>query len=606
MKFAVGISLILLCVLGLYLAGVTRTPEPQLEAPALSSIALREQPLEPLSAHEGRGRTPLDGQAPALEPPAQTPSAAPAFVDVRVVVLSRDDQRPLEKLEVQLAWWSIDGDSPSVQGTTDAAGAVSLRLDAGGTPRENLCTVTVGQGDGARRFNAIPLRDEIVVLMDTCTRLHGRIVPPGVAASERAWVQIEEARHGTMSCGVMLARAQADADGTFEMQACPARELPLVDVRVMLEGLAVTRSIRWQELASEAGARIELSFGELLVRVQDADDSAIAGAELRIASLPADGAFPTVAKSDVRGEYRAKLEIGSFEVIAAAPGFSSTIERVEFEGQASNSSLTLVLRRLGDDDRLVGRVVLEDGTPVEGAWVTANPVMDSPDAAMAGHAQLRSGADGSFELAIATDRELEVVAYRRDLGMSAAVRIQPGNRRLELVICAQGKLEVRISPPSGLAAFSGGLVEYALVDRRLAHFDFGHAFEVPFVLEQLPIGDYNLFVYIAGWNAYAEGSVHVEANLSTQVELASHTAQFARGRVRLADESSLSGGTLRMDHPTWPPEVESLWSSPLSADGRFELFLGEETACPATLLRRPAASCSVQVHAGDGQDFVIP
>jgi hypothetical protein len=189
--------------------------------------------------------------------------------------------------------------------------------------------------------------------------------------------------------------------------------------------------------------------------------------------------------------------------------------------------------------------------------------------------------------------------------MSDEVRLRPRGRRLELVIRRQGSLEVRIAPPPGLTAFASGLVEYALVDRRLAHFDHGHEFQVPFLLDGLPVGDYQLFVQIAGWNAYAEASVRIDATQVARVELVSQIAYFSSGRMRMGDGSAVAGGVLTLEHPSWPPEVEQLWSSPL-LDGRFECFLGAESSCAATLLRPPASPWPVQLHSGIAQDLLLP
>jgi hypothetical protein len=180
----------------------------------LSSLPIREQPLEPLPVRSGIERTALTPQADVGTSAPELASIA-AAVDVRVLVLARDDRRPLTGFDVELAWWSLEGGSPAVRGTTDATGAVQLRLEPGDTPHEPLCTIAVAQGERTRRFGAIPLRDEIVVLMDACTRLHGQLVISGADAGARAWVQANEPRRGTMSCPVMLCLAQA-TDGRFE------------------------------------------------------------------------------------------------------------------------------------------------------------------------------------------------------------------------------------------------------------------------------------------------------------------------------------------------------------------------------------------------------
>ena len=125
-------------------------------------------------------------------------------------------------------------------------------------------------------------------------------------------------------------------------------------------------------------------------------------------------------------------------MIAAGKDLSCASEKIRLDGEHP-LVVELHLRALGETDHLRGRVVLEDGKPVEGALVTANPALESREGAMAAFAQMRTGADGRFDVAITTNRELQVVAFRRDLGLSDEVRFVPDGRELELVIRTQGQ-----------------------------------------------------------------------------------------------------------------------------------------------------------------------
>lgn len=614
MRRALAGFAILIFALGLYLAIGRRGPDVGLNAAPLSSLARREKVLKPLLEPEASSRSVATGAEPPNEAPATSTVAtadAASAIDVRVVVLSRNERLPLGALAVKLAWWDAEKNEPTAQGTTDAAGAVNLRLEMGGVAREPLCTVIVGEGESAKRFNALPVQTELVVLMDACTRLHGQVVIRGVELTNRAWVQAFEPVRGMMSVPVWFGRTEALADGSFEFQACPSREVPRVGVHVDVASVSVTRTIGWEELSSEVGARIEIRFGELTVRVVDESGAPIVGANVRVSPLGDSAPSPAVGTSDARGEFRATLEPGECEVIAAGKELACASKKIQFEAADHPFVVELCLRRLGDRDHLRGHVVHEDGTPIDGALVTASPAVDSDEGAMAAFAQIRTTSDGSFELAIATNRELKAVAFRRDLGVSDELRFVPDGRELELVIRSQGSLEVRVTLPSGMSGFSSGLVEYALVDRRLAYFDHGHESQVPFQLDDVPIGDYNLFVFVAGWNAYAEGSVHVAAGSDRSGDpqstvLVSHPAQFARGHLRATDGASMIGATLMLDHPTWPPEVEKLWSAKIGDDGHFEMLLGEETACSARLLREGKATNTLQLHAGDSAELVVP
>jgi hypothetical protein len=604
MKRVLAALTVLLVELLLYLAFARATGRDVVrEGAPVSSLALRERELEPLPERPAttRARAELAPEpAAAVTGSSAEPGARPAPHDVRVLVLFRDTRQPVVGVDVRLAWWPPSDEVADASGMTDASGAVGLRLPARSAALPPLCAVVVRTEDVDQVFRALPLREELVVLVEACTRLHGRIVAHGLDAGARAWVQFDEPARGAMSVPVMLTRAQSVVDGAFEVRACPSREIPAVDVRVSIASITVTRRVPWEELASEAGALIELHFGECTVRVVDEQGAALPDANVRISPVGEGDPFPAVGVTDARGEFRATLEPGVCDVVAGLDGHASAIERIEVG--AHSAPILLRLRRLGPTDRLRGRVVREDRTPIEDAIVTAAPATEAREAAVAAFVQQRSGADGSFELAIEEGRELTATAFHRDVGISDELHFLPDGREIELVIRPQGTLEVRVAPPPDFAGHAGGLVEYVLVDRRLAHVDRGHDFRVPFELYQVPVGDYNLFVFVAAWSAYAEGSVHVAAGRSTTVELVARPAQFARGTVRAADGLPCTDGRLVLEHPTWPSEVEDVWSTALDARGRFELLLGEETACPARVVRRDAPPRRVELHAGDDNE----
>ncbi|HTF89803.1 MAG TPA: carboxypeptidase regulatory-like domain-containing protein [Planctomycetota bacterium] len=612
MKRALGVLAILLCAIGVYLAISTRRSEVDVESRPRSSLKERDTELEPLpELASGSLRSQQTNPDPSAAPATSaTPTDSAAF-DVRVIVLSRKERQPIADLAVKITWWQAEKDGPSAEATTDATGSVALRLETGGVAREHLCNVNVGAGENLRRFTALPLQSELVLLIDSCTRLHGLVVVSGAEMTEPAWVSAFEPASGMMSTHTMFARTRAQVDGSFEMQACPSREIPWVDMNIGVGTVNVTRSIAWAELSSEAGARIEIQVCELTVRVLDEAGAPLAKADVRVSRLVEDAPFPACGVSNERGEFRTSLEPADCEIIVGSAGRASAIERVVLTATDCPRIVELRLRSLRESDHLRGRVVLEDRIPVEGAIVTAIPVANSSEGAVAAHAQMRTDANGRFDLAMATDRELEVVAFRRDVGYSDEVRFTPDGRELELVIRAQGSLEVRIALPPGFSGFAQGHVEYVLVDRRFDLVDHGHEFEVPFTLSEIPAGDYNLFVYVAGWNAYAEGSVHVAAgdNRSDSpawVELSSHPAQFARGQVLTANGSPTLGAHIEVDHPTWPPEVERLWSVKVGDGGRFEALLGVDTACSArvTLAGQPVQR--VELHEGDGAILRLP
>lgn len=580
--------------------------EPAKEAPREPLWTSRnERPQELFALDSAVDSAQRVSVAAGAEPP---PTAkAPAESDaarLRVVVLARSTHMPRAGAEVEIDFAGSSGERTTLQGKTDLRGAVEWTLAA----RESWpksCRARVRDVDGEQSFAGLPWQAELVLLVEDCTRLRGRVVTR--VAAPLGWelspveVRVDLPVRGAMSVPVMLGRASADGEGRFELQVCPAVAPEQVDVTVDMPSFSTTRRVDWALMSSVEGAEIAIDLHELRVRVVDETGAPLEGVELRVSAIrtppSANGAFPTLGTSDARGEWSAAVEAGFCEIVAGLDGFADANTRVEVT--SASEIVRLSMRRLDAEDRLRGRVVLEDGTPVAAALVTAAPALESREAAVAAIAQIRSDAQGRFELAIAGGRDLSIQAYRRDLGMSDELVFKPDGRELELVIRPQGSLEVRLTPPQGLAGFAGGLVEYVLVDRRHARSLRGHDFQVPFEIDEVPAGEYNLYVHVAAWDAWTQAGVHVEPRQATQVELSSHVARFARGRVLRADGSAAFGSRIELQHPEWPDEVERVFAAITGADGAFELLLGEETACSAWLSPTAAPAHRVALHAGD-------
>jgi hypothetical protein len=605
MRWRVLALLLLLCaVAAFYFAFVREAPVRGKPARGpIRSLEPRATALEPIGG--GPGSIAIPGEdgaesAPAAESAAAAGSLTP--IDVTVVVLGRRTREPRPEQPVVLEWWPRPKSASAAEGVTDAGGEARLQLAVLPGGARDQCAVTVGSGDTAQRFQALPFRNRLIVLLEECTRLHGTVVVRGGDPGKEISVQLNEFARSAMSSEVMIGRAQTTGNGAFEIRACLPRKSNWVEVLIATDELSAARQVLWDELASDAGARIEIGFADLVVSVVDENAAPVEGAGVRVHGTGDQQPFPRVGATDGRGEFRIRLEPGEVEAIAGLEGFSSAVDRVVLTEGGEPVRLTLRLRRLGPADRLRGRVVDGDGAPIELALVTATPVMSSREAAVAGVVQGKSSADGRFELAIAGGRELDLTAYHRDLGMSDSLRFFADGREVELVIRAQGSLQVRLTPPRDLEAFGGGRVEYVLVDRRFSRVEHGHDFHLPFLVEEVPAGDYLVFVSVEGWGAYAEGSARIEAGKRTVLRAGSHTARFARGVVAGAPP----GARIELEHPVWPREVEALWGAPLDDSGRFELLLGDAAQCGAQITLKSGGSTRVDLRAGDRNAVTLP
>ncbi len=577
----------------------------------LSSLRAREEPLAAREPAEP-ARVPVRGEAPRAPDGAGEEGIAEPWL-VRVTVLQRSSRSPIARAQVFLS--AVDPEAVvKGTGTTDAHGRVELALDPARSRRGEGGHARVLFDEEGEFFHAatderelfdgpVRLEEEIVLLVPDCVALHGRIITPRDYPWRAVGVSAFEPARGALSTDVLLGRSDVDPWSAFSIPVC-RDPLALVRLQVGLQEGSFERLVSWQELVSEEGARIELDFGELLVHVLDGGGRPLAGAEVRATSAEEPFAFPLVRQTDADGGARFLLPIAGGLVCAGKRGYSSALEPVALAPGRERAELVLALRALDVRDTLAGLVVRPDGRPIEEAWVTIQPHATNGDLSLVGMAQTKSAANGSFRLAIGTDRELVAIAYRNDLGISDELRFIPDGRALELVIRPQGGLRVEVEPPGDRAEFGGGLVEYALADRNVDALRNGHDFALPFEIGELPAGAYNLFVLVRGWDAWAEGAVEVAAGETRAVRLRSQPARHARGRLLRADGAPCAGTALRIDHPDWPTALEELWGTATGEDGSFELLLGGASRARLQVFEGERPCEALPLAAGSGQTLV--
>jgi RNA polymerase sigma factor (sigma-70 family) len=232
-----------------------------------------------------------------------------------------------------------------------------------------------------------------------------------------------------------------DANGRFAIHGVGrgvAAQLTIVDPRFALQSIDV-------QTDDAPGAKlitIALQPAKTLIgHVTYADTGkpvphARVGASARGAGQP--GIRPTTFQTDADGRFRANLSPGDHFLLIAYPPdgqlYLSALKRVEWPKGAIEQSVDLVLPR---GVVIRGRVT-EEGSkaPVAGAWVNfrshLRPGADSSD----GFRQSATGADGSFELAVAPGPGHLAVQVPnedyvlREIGNRELVTGQPGGNRV--------------------------------------------------------------------------------------------------------------------------------------------------------------------------------
>ena len=533
---------------------------------------------------------------------------------VTVCVLGASDGAPLPDLEVALVERKA-----RLAARTDAAGEARFELDGSLWSLGDLVLLEVAHSREVEFFQAsrdervlfrgrVELAERVVLRVEDCVELVGTVVDALGIPLRMLDVSAWEPAAGARYTSVFLARdAELGADGVFALRVCGRRALPEVELQLLYDGGGLRRLVPWSELVSSEGAVLALDLVEYLVEVRDERGRPLAGATVRARPSRGAAAFPAELASDTAGQARFRFPAGEVYVSAGLAGHAPAALWCFRPPGGASYLAPLTLRTLSASEEVRGLVRLAAGTPVADALVSAVPEVALPDADLGGAAlvQVRSGADGRFRLPWAADEAVELVAHARGRGLSHKVLAGPSERDVELVIEEQGGLELHLAPVQLAREYTNGRIEYVLRARATGAADADHAFDLPLRLDELALGDYDVWVLHHGWGAWAEGFARVEGGAEARVTLEARALRKARGRLLRPDGTPAAGVRLRPLVPGWPELLADVWTATVAPDGSFELVLGAAQAARALPREGERLYEPLAIAAGDGQELVL-
>jgi len=613
MRRIASISGVLLCLLAAlwWLSSRAGRASGGREAPDLAM----ESRQEPVGAAETPASQARRAELDSTPGTPLAPSASAASTPCTLSVLRASDRSPLAGVEVELG-----RRDRKLVGKTDARG--EARFELAGTPWNlgEVVHVEVAHARDGEFYQStrdeqvlfsrtVALDERVVLMVEDCVELSGRIVDALDIPVPVRLVQAYEPGSGARYTSVFLGRdTEIGSDAAFSMLVCGRQAVPEVELEVELVGGSGRVQVPWNELASDAGALVRLELAECAVDVRDERGIPLAGATVRAQSWPRSLNVPQEVETGVSGEARFRFPPGDVYVSAGKSGHAPAAQWLIQPTGSPQRVARLTLRTLSTSEAVSGLVRLADGSPVASALVTAVPLVEIPNAELGGAAmvQVESGADGRFRLPWAADAAVELIAYGRKRGLSRKVVAEPGVRDVELVIEEQGALEIRLEAVGFAPEYTSGFVEYVLIPRFGGAVDFDHVFGVPFKIEELLTGDYDLWVLDHGWGVWGEGFARVEPGQTASVTLPARPLQVARGTLRRADGSPARGVRLRPLVPGWPAALAEVWTATVARDGHFELVLGASPTARVLPLDGERELAPFPLAAGDGQDFVLP
>ncbi|MEW6072501.1 MAG: hypothetical protein AB1726_07910 [Planctomycetota bacterium] len=360
---------------------------------------------------------------------------------------------------------------------------------------------------------------------------------------------------------------------------------PAVEVVLAVSGqVLASRTFPASRLLEPPGPVLQVDATVLELTITDAAGVPVAGAEARAAGAETEGVLPVARTlSDARGAARLVLPPGRGELCVGHPGFAAHLLAIDVPGPP-------LLVRLSPIDlarRMTVEVLSPRASPVENAIVTIAPDAASDECAYAAYVQQKTDRDGHAAFPIHHAGPLSVRAYHPDFGISprAVVEAAGGSR---VTIRMEETCDLLVHPLHAGRPLDVGLPVYWMVLDRQRDRGWDGRLRAPWrVLDDLPVGDLIVSLYVPGEGLYALEPVHVAAPGEYELEAHLRPGRFLEGRVVAREGGSPVGLEVVAHGEEIPPAVAERWCrgavdpggffavfAPLTGEVRIEVLAG--------------------------------
>jgi len=549
---------------------------------------------------------PIRASDPAPTPELTNEPAAPVLTEspaatwtLQGLALGAVDQAGIAGLMVTLSH-PTGAAQAATSSVSDGVGAFAFELDERHWKRGEVRLASVHDAaTGARRFQGLVRLDpNFAISIQALTGVRGRVLTSLAPRDPRLDVTFWRAPQRAAREWTYVARTKTDTTGWFECDIALAQSVDLLRVDIALDGVhCASFDTPLDALRSPSGVELTVELGELRLSVSDENGAALAGAELRIAAWGSSpDNFPPVAATGAQGRITLRLPPAHYELALGKAGHCSRVEFVDLAPQLVE--LELQLARLGEEHELFGVVVDERGEPVPAAFVAVGPRTRIDELGAAGTHGVRTDKLGAFRLRSCSSQELELTAFHRDFGLSAPLVVTPDGTRLVVALARRGKVQVDVLTDPLPGPFHDGECDYVLVPQAGGESVFGVADTLPFEVDELLVGDYDVFVLLPGLDGCAEGFVRIEAARTALVLLPARRAHWIGGRALDAQGSALPDLQVRA-LARWPATAAQAlsWGRTLG-DGSFRVF---SDASEAELFLQDASGELLRQHVREGE-----
>lgn len=233
---------------------------------------------------------------------------------------------------------------------------------------------------------------------------------------------------------VSIGGGPVQPNGDFEIDAWAEEQPEVVRLSFSDErGVFLVRDLPATELAQPLGQVLESEVEEFSVQVYNGFHQPVEGASLQILTRgPGSALVWNSTFTDATGKASFLLPSASVEYYIDKAGLRFEHGFIDWDTEEHGPTPIVTLERLRFQDLITGRTLDSQGMPVRGALISASPEGQPAGVTLNSLDRTRSDANGYFNLNVAGNTSILLIAEHSELGKTPGQVLQGGEQQVTL------------------------------------------------------------------------------------------------------------------------------------------------------------------------------
>lgn len=480
-----------------------------------------------------------------------------------------------EALGIRLSVDSGSGEPRVFDARTDERGRFEIELPLlGWLPNRMLWTNVLDLEDRVLLAAAAPAAENLIFLVPPPAIVQGRVSWTGSLDPSKATIGFYSLANPSP---VLCAGSDLDRNGNFGA-VVPSHLVSAYYLIILRydKHYLLNRMFSANALASSQGVRIDCATREFVLQVLQEDGVPIPSASVSVAPASLPSFLPASSwLTDSQGNARFVVPIEGLELCIGAVGYEPVVATVEDDPRTRSLTRHFTMHSYQEGSLISGVVIDQLGAPVPRAYVISLPETKNLEVAVAGKLDTYTDEAGHFRLHLPQKGSVSVQAHATGRGHSSEIYIDKSISNIILQFEPTGSAEIRLEQVGvDIFPIANGPTQYAACHLERQHDVFGVG-DATIELNDLPLGNYNVFVRLPGATVSGQTLVTLSSDISNQIDLVLSPSSWFEGTLVDTEGRPLEGFEVQVRLPEWSKVLSQAWGSATTdKTGFFRVFAG--------------------------------